>query len=101
MEGNRKRRKKDDVSEMKNHVFVSFIKKIPKDNSKTQVFFWPIFLSTRRATTRRVNITIVHINRERIGKKSREKVKRINHFLEVFFGGQKQRDTTIFFQKED
>ena len=25
MEGNRKRRKKDDVSEMKNSVFVSFI----------------------------------------------------------------------------
>ena len=40
MEGNRKRRKKDDVSEMKNSVFVSFFfkKKGPKDKSKTQVF---------------------------------------------------------------
>ena len=67
-------------------MFLSDVfEKCAKANSKTQVFFDQFFLSTRRATTRRVNITIVHIKRERIGKKSREKVKRINHFFEVFF----------------
>ena len=58
-------------------------------------------MSTRRATTRRVNITIVHIKRERIGKKSREKVKRINHFLEFFFWWDRNKEMQKTFQKED
>ena len=100
MEENRKRRKKD-FSEMKNYVFFQFFfEKCAKDNSKTQVFFFDqIFLSVGRVTTRRVNITIVHIKRERIGKKSREKVKRINHFLKVFFGTETKR-YKIFSQKK-
>ena len=41
MEGNRKRRKKDDVSEMKNYVFVSFIlkKKVRRIIVKHKFFF--------------------------------------------------------------
>ena len=97
MEGNRKRRKKDDVSEMS-----VLFEKCSKDNSKTHFcFFWPNFLSTRKATIRRVHITIVHIKRERIGKKSREKVKRINHFFRGFFWWQKQRDTKKLSKKRN
>ena len=64
-------------------MFLSDVfEKCAKDNSKTH--FLNLFLSTRRATTRRVNITIVHIKRERNGKNQ--------SLFRGFFLWQKQRD---------
>ena len=73
-------------------MFLSDVfEKCAKDNSKTH--FLNHFLSTRRATTRRVNITIVHIKRERIGKNQ--------SLFRSFFFGDRNKEMQKTFQKED
>ena len=80
MEENRKRRKKDDVSEMKNYVFVSFFfEKCAKDNSKTQVcFFLPKFFffvnknSNNKEGKHNDSTHKERTNREEVKRKSKE-----------------------------
>ena len=72
MEENRKKREKEDPSEKKKLCFCHFFGKIVRRRIvKHKFLFTKNFLSIRRATTRRVNITRGHMKRERIKKKKK------------------------------